>query len=608
MISTLGQAMINEALPEELRDYKRKWTKSEVQAVMQSVATKYPDQYKEVAHKLMRVGQSAATTGNISYSLKDFMPSPMKKRERGDLSIKVQGILNSLGDDDDTKNTKVVKVLSSRLDKVLGGLLDEGVKGGNRLAEIINSGSKGSPGQYNTSVGIPLLFTDHRGDPIPVPILNSASEGLDPVEYFASTYGTRRGVISTKFATQDAGAFAKQLSKASQRLVVTEDDCSTSNGITVDGYDAENVGTVLQYDAAGLKAGHIIGTKDLQRLKGKKIVVRSPVTCQAEQGVCAKCSGIRESGEMPEIGDNVGLSAAQALSERLSQGSLNIKHGGGALSKKRNYEFADVNRLFQMPKQFPGSAALASADGTVKAIKKSEGGGAYVIIGDKEHYIENIEDIMVKAGDHVEAGDALSDGIMNPKEVAAYRGIGAARRSFVDEVQRITSNGVSRRNAEVLARSVVSHVRVNSLDGPTGTKIGDVSRYDDLVRYYEPRKGTQELSTPSTVGKYLEKPTLHYTIGTRITDRVAKDLKTSGINSIFVHEDEPAFDPDVQRIYSHPQLDPDWMTRLSGTELKKSLLKSVHEGASSTPHSTSFVPSLATGVEFGKDTDITGEY
>ena len=274
MISTLGQALINEALPEELRDYNRKWTKSAVQSVMQDVATKYPDQYKEVAHKLMRVGQSASTTGNISYSLKDFMPSPMKKRERGELSVKVQGILNGIDTDDDTKNTKVVELLAGRLDKIMGGLLDEGVKGGNRLAEIINSGSKGSPGQYNTSVGIPLLFTDHRGDPIPVPILNSASEGLDPVEYFASTFGTRRGVISTKFATQDAGAFAKQLSKASQRLVVTENDCGTENGITVDGYDAENVGTVLQRDTGGLQAGRILGTKDLQKLKGKNAIVR----------------------------------------------------------------------------------------------------------------------------------------------------------------------------------------------------------------------------------------------------------------------------------------------------------------------------------------------
>ena len=607
MITTLGQALINEALPPDLRDYKREWTKKAVQDVMQDVAAKHPDLYKEVSHKLMRIGQSASTTGNISYSLKDFMPSRLKKREKAGLSIKVQEILNGIGDEEG-KNSKVVELLGGKLDDIMGGVMDEGVQDGNRLAEIINSGSKGSPGQYNTTVGIPLLFTDHRGDPIPVPILNSASEGLDPVEFFASTFGTRKGVISTKFATQDAGAFAKQLAKANQRLVVTEDDCGTENGITVDGYDDENVGTFLQRDAGDIQAGRLIGTKDLKKLKGKQVVVRSPITCQAEHGVCASCAGVRDRGSLPEIGDNIGISASQSLSERLSQGSLNVKHGGGALTKKRSYGFEDVNRLFQMPKRFPGSAAIASMDGVVKEVKQSEGGGAYVMIGEQPHYVDDIEDVEVKVGDHVEAGDTLSGGIVNPKELATYSGIGVARRSFVDEVRKLTSDGVSRRNAEVLARSVVSHVRVNDLDGPAGTQVGDVTRYDDLVRGYKPRTNSHDMPIGSTIGKYLEKPTLHYTIGTRVTNRVAKDLKTAGVSSILVNDDTPSFDPDVQRIYSHPQLDPDWMTRLSGTELKKSLLKSVHEGASSTPHSTSFVPALATGIDFGKTTPITGEY
>lgn len=993
MITTLGQTLINEALPPELRDYKRKWTKKEVQNVLQEVATKHPDQYKEVVHKLMRIGQSAATTGNISYHLKDFMPSPLKKREKAQLALKVQEILDKSGSDED-KNTKVVELLSNKLN-LIDDLMAEGVVGGNRLAEIINSGAKGSPGQYNTTVGIPLLFTNHRGDPIPIPVLNSAADGLDPVEFFASTFGTRRGVISTKFATQDAGAFAKQLAKANQRMTVTEEDCGTGNGITVDGYDEENVGTVLQYNVGDLQAGRILNPDDLKKLKGKQVIVRSPSTCQAEHGICAKCAGVRDRGTLPEIGDNIGISASQSLSEKLSQGSLNVKHcltpwtevlcadwstkrmdeitvgdmvmgadaqgrlsptmvvnvydngpqecyrtafipvsahksvadkvvlestlkhkilgtrfvygqeeedingevrklevgqrsrqfyaarptgfddtglvdepfallcglllgdgcyteavksvnfstadeqlvkelkpylksiglsltklkghkyyysvstvedvadhdelgrfclgarnpakkflsthelmhkyahektipscvatwsndsvaaliagliitdgtvypsdnnskpgigfgstsralmdelrcllgmrfgvwmteptktavagtrnyvhdmwqmtvtrydqverfynnipllgekktklkelvdayvpperktftglkrtsqefigvhptldlevdnddhlfvlanglivsnSGGALSKKHNFTFEDVNRLFQMPKRFPHSAAVSSEEGTVKSIKQSEGGGAYVIVGNSEHYVDNIEDVKVKPGDHVEAGDLLSDGIANPKEIAKYRGIGAARRSFIDEVRRITNNGVSRRNAEVLARSVVSHVRINSLDGPAGTQIGDVVRYDDLVRTYEPREGTRELPLGSSVGKYLEKPTLHYTIGTRVTDRVSKDLKKAGVNSIFVHEDAPAFDPDIQRIYGHPQLEPDWMTRLSGTELKKSLLKSVHEGASAPEHATSFVPALAKGVDFGKDIATTGTY
>jgi len=261
-----------------------------------------------------------------------------------------------------------------------------------------------------------------------------------------------------------------------------------------------------------------------------------------------------------------------------------------------------------MPKQFPGAASVSSVDGVVKGIRESSGGGGYVTIGDTEHYVDDLTGITVKPGDRVEQGDLLSDGIANPKEIATYRGIGEARRRFIDEVRRVTNNAVSRRNAEVLARGVVSHVRVNNLNGPSGAMIGDVLRYDDLVRDYEPREGSREVPLGSAAGKYLEKPVLHYTIGTRVTDRVAKDLKTTGVNSIFVHDDVPAFDPDVQRIYNHPQLDPDWMTRLAGTELKKSTLRSVHGFAGSPQRSTSFVPALATGIEFGKNISSTGEY
>ena len=604
---TLGQLLINEALPEDMRDPSRVWDKKTSQQVMTELANKHPDQYREVAHKLMRIGQSAATTGNVSYSLSDFLPSEAKKREMARLNIKIQQILDGDGDRA-TKNSKVVSLLADRIDGLTKQMLEDGVTRGSRLAELVHSGAKGSPGQYNTTVGAPLLFTDHRGDPIPIPVLRSASEGLDPVEFFASSYGTRRGVISTKFATQDAGAFSKQLGRAAHRIVVTEDDCGTGAGIVVDGYDDENIGTVLNRDIGDFKTGQVIGPDDIKGLRGKKIVVRSPATCQAQHGICAHCAGVRERGTFPEIGDNIGLPASQALSERLSQGSLNVKHGGGAAGGRRQYTFEDIDRFFQMPKNFPGSAVPAMVDGTVQEIAKSEAGGAYVTVNGQRHYVEKYDDILVKPGDHVEAGDSLSEGIINPKELARYRGIGAARRKFMDELLRITNNGISRRNAEVLARGVVSHVRVNDLDGPSGTLIGDLVRYDDVVRDYTPREGSSELPLSKALGKYLEKPTLHYTIGTKVSNHVLNDLKSQDISSIYVHDREPAFEPDVQRIYGHTQADPDWMVRLSGTELKRSLLSSVHEGVGSETHSTSYVPAIARGVEFGKEIRETGRY
>lgn len=612
MITTIGQLMINEALPEEYRDYSRVMDKKTTQKVLFDLAKKHPEKYKSVLQRLMNVGQSVSTTGGFSYSLKDFMPSEVKKRHVAKMRMQVDKIRNNPKLSSEESNLQIVELLSSRLSPMMAEILEDSRKRGSRLADVVSSGSKGSPGQFNTTVGAPLLFEDHRGNPIPIPVFDSASEGLDPVSYFASAYGTRKGVISTKFATQDAGDFAKQLARSGSRTVVTEQDCGTTNGIMVDSCDKENSGAVMAADYAGVKTGTIIEDGHMKMLSKKctPIKVRSPSTCEAEHGICAVCSGVRERGVLPDIGDNIGVAAGQTLSERLSQGSLNVKHQAGAASGKViNYGFEDVNRLFQMPKNFPKSSTVSEIDGEVKRIVPAAGGGAHVFVGDTEHWIsDGIENAIVKVGDRVEAGDMLSNGISNPKDIARLRGIGEARRRFIDEVRRVTGNKISRRNAEVVARGLVSHVRVTDVDGAGGAAVGDIVRYDDLVRDYMPRQGSTTLAPNMAKGKYLERSIGHYTIGTRVTNRVLKDLKDWKTKDILVNDREPSFMPDVQRLYNHAQLDPDWMTRLGGSQLKQTLLKSVHQGLGSQEHSTSFVPALAKGIDFGKGVTEEGKF
>ena len=607
METTIGNILVNEALPEELRDYTRVMDKKGTKALLRNVAEKYPDKYKEIAQSLLRVGQSASTTGEFSYSLRDFLPSKKRVQMTTAMQADVQKILGNKRLTDEQRNAAIIERMARDLSALQKGILDEGVKNGNRLAQVVASGSKGSPVQYNTTVGASLLFSDHKDDVIPIPVMRSAAEGLDPAAYFASSYGTRKGVISTKFATQVAGDFAKQLAKSAQRLVITEEDCGTDNGISVPASDAENVGTVLARNTNGMDAGTILEKQHIRKMKGD-IIVRSPATCQAKQGLCSKCAGIRERGQLPEIGDNIGIPAGQSLSERLSQGSLDVKHSAGAAGAKKNYTFDDVKNMFQVPKKFPGSAAIAGIEGPVSKIEKSEAGGAYIHIGQDKYYADDIADVKVKVGDRVEPGDILTEGIVNPKELAQYRGIGAARRTFIDELQRVSGNRVSRRNAEVIARAAVGHVRITGVEGPRGTMMNDIARYDDLVSDWEPREGSQEASLTAAKGKYLERPVLHYSIGTRVNSRMVNTLKNNGVKNILVHDDEPPFEADVQRLKIHTSLDPDWMTRMGGYYLKDTLLKGVHRGVGSSEHSTSFLPSLAKGVDFGDDIDTKGVY
>jgi DNA-directed RNA polymerase subunit beta' len=448
-----------------------------------------------------------------------------------------------------------------------------------------------------------------------MPLLRGYGRGLDPAEYWAGAYGSRRGVIGTKMITMHAGFAGKQLIQAAHRGVVTEDDCKTSRGIPVRANDPDNVGTVLSVDAGPFKAGQIIDARVMQQLGDVDILVRSPLTCEAGGGVCAHCVGIRESGALPSIGDNVGVAAAQALAERLSQSSLGSKHIAGRMQKGHDEEaltgFKLINQLMQVPKAFQGGAAVATIDGSIKEIKDAPQGGKYIVIGDVEHYVPQGQTVSVKAGARVEEGDILSSGLPNPADLVRHRGIGAGRAAFVDEFRKaFMTSGLTanRRNIELVTRGLINHIEVNDADGIDGGLPGDIMEYNAVERSYTPRHGAQDLSVKDASGKYLEQPYLHYSIGTRITPSVVKTLNKYGINQVSVHNDQPSFTPHMLRAMDISRHDPNWQTRLGGWYLESSLLDALHSDVPSAEHDTSFIPAVAKGTEFGKDLATKGVY
>jgi DNA-directed RNA polymerase subunit beta' len=608
MRTTVGQVLINEALPPDQRDYGRVWDKANMRDTLAKVARKHPDKYARVTRDLMRVGESAAMASNYSFSLDDFESPKLKVHRIRSLRENVQRIMDNPALSNKQKDDAVTKLLGGEVPKLVKETLESARKSGSRLAEVVASGAKGNPAQFNTTVGAPLMYTGPDDKPVPIPVFHSIAEGLDPAEYWAGSYGARKGVVSTKFSTREAGFFGKKLALAAQRGVVTEEDCGTQNGVVMHGDDPENVGTVLQVATAGIPAGTVIKPEHLKKLRGKEVVVRSPLACQAGQGTCSRCSGIRENGQFPSVGDNIGLDASMSLGEKLSQMMLNTKHGAGAADATREYGYADVENLFEMPQHNTMSAAVATKDGRVETVQEAPQGGYYVRIGGVDHWTAAKEDIKVKPGSMVEAGDVLSKGIPNPKEIAAFRGIGDARKEFMNSLRETAGNAISRRNAEIMARSMISHVKVEKPNVKAGVNVGDIVRYDDLVKDYKARPNSKMRPLSAAKGQYLEQPVLHYSIGTRVNNRMAKALKQRGVQSILTNEEEPGFKPDVQRLYDHSQVDPDWMARMAGYKLKGTLLQGVHAGDVSEEHSTSYVPSLAKGVEFGDPLKEQGKY
>ena len=195
--TTLGQLLVNEALPEDMRDYTRTFDKKTTSTILEKIARERPELYREIAHKLVRIGQSSAISNNFSFSLKDFQPTEYKKKRQRALQAQIQKFIDDPKLDNDTLKKKITSTLEASAGDTIGSVLDESLKTGNRLAELVKGGAKGKPPQFNLTVGLPTLFMDFKSRTIPVPIYNSVSEGFDPVEYWANSYGTRFGTLST---------------------------------------------------------------------------------------------------------------------------------------------------------------------------------------------------------------------------------------------------------------------------------------------------------------------------------------------------------------------------------------------------------------------------
>jgi DNA-directed RNA polymerase subunit beta' len=533
MRTTVGQLMLNEALPPELRDHRRELNGKSIRALMRLVADKYPDRYREITQRLHEIGMEAATThgGVASLSLDAFKPGKETTKLRKALGRKVEGILANTNLTSEQKDQEIIRTVGNDMDALQETNYQEALAARNPFAVQVASGARGNKAQLKALTVGDLLVSDHRGEPIPVPLTNSYSTGLDPVQYWAGAYGARKGEVDKKFATPKAGFLSKQLAMAGHRLIVTEEDCGTTNGIPVRGNDPDNEGTVLAQGHGNVEAGSLITPKRARKLKRlETVIVRSPMTCQARNGICQKCAGQRERGGFPPIGDNIGIAAAQAVAEPLTQAQISSKHTGGVFGGEADAigGFDLINQLVQVPKTFTGSAAISTLDGRVASIDNAPQGGKFVVVNDVQHWVPPDKELSVKAGDLVEAGDSLSSGIPNPAELAKHKGVGAGRWHFMRIFHNaLNDNGVSahRRNVELLSRGLINHARITELDGPEDTVPGDVVEFDSITRNYKPRYGFKTLTPRRAVGLFLERPALHYSIGTRVTKNVAAELK-----------------------------------------------------------------------------------
>jgi len=606
---TVGQLAIQHALPPQLQQHGMVLDKKGLEELLTKLATEHPEQYKDSLHKLTQLGREVSyRTGGNSFGLKHLKTADATLMSRQRLQYGMRQIRARQDLSDDEKQAQIAAMLDKEGDQLSDDIYKESLGQNNPLALQVLSGSRGNKSNLRSLRGFDVAYKDDRENRIPIPILRNYSEGLSPAEYWAGTYGARHGVISTKIATADGGYFLKQLTQATHRLIASkldadEDDGNPSRrGLPVDTDDRDNIGALLAVDHGPYKRNTILTAKDLAALKQHgfdQILVRSPtVGGPSDGGVYSRDVGIREHGRLPERGEFIGIPAAQALGERLTQGALGAKHSGGVVGTGPS-GFELVNALAQAPAIFPGGATHAEDDGVVGELEPAPQGGHYVAVNGIKHYIDPKVQMLVKPGDRVEAGDVLTSGVPQPEAIVRHKGLGEGRRYFIKAFRDAYKNSgipAHRRNVELVARGLLDHVRITDMWGDYAPD--DVVPYHAIESNWEPRPGTTTKPVRSAVGQYLEQPTLHYTIGTKIKPSMVSTFEKFGVQGVPVHPEPPPFQPEMLRAATSVSTDPDWQTRLLGSGQKSSLLDSTHRGAESDAAGTSYVPALSSGQKF----------
>lgn len=611
--TTLGQLLINETLPEDMRDYQRVLDKKNMGALATDIAKKYPDRYREVMKKIHDVSREVAySTGGMSMGLKDIRSTEASKTAQIKVRRQLNQILSDRSLSDKERELRILKLAAETQQQLVEEVFNEAKAADNPLVHQVIAGAGGNKFSLNSLIGADLQYVDHKDAPIPLPVLRSYGRGLTPAEYFAASFGTRKGVIDVKTATADAGFFGKQLTQMAHRLLVTADDdddekrlaTAINRGLPSDVDDPDNEGALLARDIGPYKRNIVLTPKilrDIKEMGVKDILVRSPLVGGPDDGgVYARDVGYREKSRLPPVGDYVGIAAAQALSEPVSQSQLSSKHSGGVGGAKSIGGFKAINALVQVPRTYPDGATHAQRDGTVQEIRPAAQGGFYVSVAGENHYVPADRQVSVKKGDAVEAGDVVSDGMPNPSEIVRHKGVGEGRRYFVNSMRQVlTNSGVNthRRNIELVARGLINHVRLTDEYGDYVPD--DIIPYSMLERSWKPRPGSVAGNPTTLNNHYLEEPVLHYSIGTKITKSVTNNLKKYGINNVQAHKEPPPFRPEMVRGMANISNDPDWMTRMLGSYQERGFLNSVHKGLKSDTEGSSYVPALARGEQFG---------
>ena len=516
--TTLGRALFNELLPEDYPWVEAVADKGLISSLVNDLAERYPK--VAVAETLDRVKDAGfywATRSGVTVALSDVL-TPKNKKEIVARYEKQAAKIQSQFDKgliSDTERRRELVSVWSACTKEVNDEMRASFPEDNTINRMVTSGARGNWLQVGNIAGMRGLVSNPRGEVIARPIISSYREGLSVAEYFIATHGARKGLADTALRTADSGYLTRRLVDVSQDVIIREPDCGTQKGITfpiavqnAEGQwvRAENVenevyarnlaadaltekGTVVA--TAGSDVGDVVINK-LVESGVREIMVRSVLTCESLVGVCAACYGRSlASGIAVDLGEAVGIIAAQSIGEPGTQLTMRTFHTGGSASADDITQgLPRVTELFEArtPK---GASPICEANGRV-SFEETETQYKITLTPDNGdepilHTVSKRMNLLVEDGQSVELGQQLHEGPVDPKEVLRVKGVRAVQEHLVDGVQGVYgSQGVPihDKHIEVIVRqmlrkvTVVDHGETNLLPG----ELVDRTRYNSLNR------------------------------------------------------------------------------------------------------------------------------
>ena len=551
--STLGRFLFNEILPQDLGFVDRSVPGNELilevdfhvgkkqlkQILEKVINTHGQTKTAEVLDDIKATGYKYSTRAAMTVSISDMTVPPQKPQMIEQAQETVDKITRNFKRGlitEEERYKEVVETWKQTDDELTKALLN-GLDKYNNIFMMADSGARGSDKQIKQLAGMRGLMADTTGHTIELPIKSNFREGLDVLEYFMSAHGARKGMSDTALRTADSGYLTRRLVDVSQELVVREMDCAEGRdeipGLYVKEFtDGKEEIESLQERITGrfscetikdkdgnviVKANHMITPKRAAKImsegvnaEGKpydKIKIRTILSCKCKVGICAKCYGANmATGEAVQVGESVGIIAAQSIGEPGTQLTMRTFHSGGVAGGDITQGLPRVEELFEARKP-KGLAIITEIPGEVaiKDTKKKR----EIVITDKEsgesktYLIPYGSRIKVTDGQMLEAGDELTEGSVNPHDILKIKGVRAVQDYMIREVQRVyrlQGVEINDKHIEVIVRQMLKKIRIED-NGDTellpGTMV-DFLEYEDINEQMEaegktPAEGKQVL-------------------------------------------------------------------------------------------------------------------